>query len=135
MRVIDPGHYYVLDDLDHEAADWQLKPARLWFVKRIGEKFPGNREPSHSGTTTQEVIRALIDRTQYVDNQRPDPTNQVVIASLRAALVELEVRAAQERGDTASAGRIRALEHPEREVTCAGCGHLFCSRDHQTTTP
>lgn len=128
MRVIYPGHTYELDHLDVGTADINCDPTILRFVKRIGEKFPGNSGPSVSGTTTQEVIRALLDRTQYVNRQRPDPTNYRVIKSLRSALVDLEIRAARERGDSDSVESIMLMTHPETWPTCAGCGHLCCSR-------
>jgi hypothetical protein len=67
MRVMDPGHWYELALLD--ALPNRLGLETLRFVKRVGDKFPGNQLPAYAGTTTQEVLRALIDRTKYVDAQ------------------------------------------------------------------
>lgn len=49
MRVLDPGHLYALDSLDKSEDD---KSQLLRFVKRIGDKFPGNIAPPYAGTTT-----------------------------------------------------------------------------------
>lgn len=75
---------------------WQLDGLGeeiLTFVKREGQRYPGN-VGHHAGTTAQEVLRALVDRVQYVDSQIPDSNNVVVLASLRKALWHLEARAA-----------------------------------------
>lgn len=67
MIVLDPGHRYHLHTLDDNApqAYWPLQ-----FVKREGAKFPGNLG-HYPGTTTQEVLRACIDRAGYVNRQIP----------------------------------------------------------------
>lgn len=130
MKVIDPGHLYQLDILDAPTPLRRLAGQQLRFVRRVGEKFPGNAEPAYAGTISQEVIRALIDRTKYVDAQRPDQANCQAIRDLRSALVEFEMRAARERGDTAAAARIAVMDEPEIAPTCTGCGHIECRRDH-----
>ena len=99
-------------------------------MKRIGEKFPGNAAPAYAGVTTQEVLRALIDRTKYVNGQKEDPANYHVIRDLRSALVELEMRAHRERGDGGTAARVAALDQPETIETCHRCGHVFCQEGH-----
>lgn len=127
MRVVDPGHVYDLENLDD---DGPPTVTRLRFVKRIGDKFPGNAAPGHPGTITQEVLRALIERTKYVNGQREHVANFRVLRDLRSALVELELRAAEERGDVAAKHRILGLPEPELAWTCSGCGHILCRRDH-----
>lgn len=69
----------------------------LTFVKRMGPRYPGNTT-KHHGTTTQEVLRALIERTDYVNNQEPCAETEAVAGLLRSALYLLEVRAARKRG-------------------------------------
>lgn len=128
MTELDPGHDYVLDVLD---AQHRGQRERLTFVKRVGEEFPGNRPPAYAGTTTQEVLRALIARTKYVDGQRPSPHNGAVLRHLRSALVELEMRAAYERGDEIAYADLIATPpgHPiEDDVACRKCGHVLCGR-------
>lgn len=122
MEVVDPGHMYILRELDSGSF---VIPQILTFVKREGEGYPGN-DGSHPGTTTQEVLRALIDRTQYVHRQIPHWSNLVVLASLREAIVLLESRAAERHG------RIFPSYDPnfiEMVPVCAKCGHVGCEGD------
>lgn len=60
MKVIDPGHVYELAHLDGQHVE------RLVFVKREGDGYPGNFG-HHEGTNLQEVLRALIDRVEYLN--------------------------------------------------------------------
>src|SRR5262245_46719050 len=133
MKAIVPGHEYDLDCLDSDIPTVEI----LHFVKRVGSKYPGNCPPARHGTTTQEVIRALIDRTKYVDaqidrttevSQDGHETNKWVITHLQCALRLLEERAASERGDWRARLKIGVMTAPELEPTCAGCGHLLCAR-------
>lgn len=62
MKVIDPGHHYGLAVLDGEPNGSES----LLFVKRQGEKYPGNTF-HHHGTTLQEVLRACCERLRYVN--------------------------------------------------------------------
>lgn len=130
MKVIDPGHAYRLDVIDAPTPLRRLAGQRLEFVKRVGDQFPGNTGPAHQGPTSQEVIRALIDRTQYVNAQKSHVENWVAIVALREALIALEMRAAYVRDDRAAADSIRDLIAPELEPTCITCGHILCSRNH-----
>lgn len=131
MKVLEPGHYYVLDNLDDDAAEVPRNQVRLYFVKRLGEKFPGNTGNTGSGPISQEVIRALIDRTEYVDGQRKHHRNGFVLHHLREALRELEMRAAEERDDAAALFKIGMMEKPELAPACPRCGHIECQRRHE----
>ena len=118
MKVLDPGHRYLLAHLDG------VGETSLVFVKRVGEKYPGNTG-AHEGTTMQEVLRALIDRSKFVDAQESSTWNAQVLGSLRRALWALECRAAAKRGEAdrfadATAAEIESLP------TCATCGHVAC---------
>jgi hypothetical protein len=130
MKTIDPGHHFKLDSLDGEIHQ------TLQFVKRVGENYPGNESPSYPGTTSQEVLRALIARTLYVDKQQPDPRNPIAISGLRMALRLWEERAAEKRGEHK---RFLAYvdgvwdhgpeyEHIEDFPTCTTCGHIVCGK-------
>lgn len=119
MKVIDPGHEYLLDSLDGEQTN------RLVFVKREGEKYPGN-VGSHAGTTIQEVLRALIERCRYVNDQIPCRETETATRCLIAALRVLEERAARRHG--------RALTVPLPDLIsgagkCPACGHVGCAGD------
>jgi hypothetical protein len=130
MKILDPGHRYALDQLDtHRPFTESGLTQTLRFVKRIGSKFPGNDPPGYEGTTTQEVLRALIDRTRYVDAQDPHDDNAGVLTALRSALTLLERRAALRRGDHAAAVRIMFTQsHIETLQICQVCGHVMCER-------
>lgn len=119
MRVLDSGHHYDLDVLDGDST------VRLVFVKREGTKYPGNTT-HYSGTTSQEVLRALIDRTKYVNNQWPCPESESAIGLLEATLVLFELRAARLHG--------RTLEYSVDDIvngkTCSKCLHIGCQDEH-----
>lgn len=82
MIILESGHIYVLDWIDGPPVGTEN---RLYFVNR--EEHP------HAGTQTQEVLRALIDRTQHCDNCLRWEGNDQIIHHLRMALVLHEVRA------------------------------------------
>jgi hypothetical protein len=140
VKVLDPGHTYLLDELDFEEVEQQYDSSgnplwepgcRLWFVKRIGEGYPGNVGPARAGTTTQEVIRALIDRTRYVDGQKKDWRNGEVVRCLQEALSYLEMRALHQRHGDDADRVMYDTEHfwsvpPELWPVCQKCGHTFC---------
>jgi hypothetical protein len=119
VKVIDPGHGYLLDQIDEAHG----KKQELVFVKRDfpTEKYPGNIG-HYPGTTIQEVLRACIDRLHYVNNQQSDARNLIIIHNLRLAIWFLELRAA------AKHGRILQAQpwNVEQEKTCPACGHIEC---------
>jgi hypothetical protein len=81
MNILEPGHVYQLDNLDGNVAG-----NILTFVNReVGKE--------HAGTQTQEVIRALIDRTQHCESCLHWAGNDEIIYHLRMALVLHESRA------------------------------------------
>ena len=129
MRVIDPGHEYILDALDGG------EQQRLLFVKREGPNYPGN-VGGHAGLLTQEVIRALIDRCKYMNAQGSCAETDIILASLRTALMAFEVRAARCRGVSID---LKGLGEIEDIPTCSKCGHIQCdfsrhSRRHWSAT-
>jgi hypothetical protein len=96
MKVLEKGHIYEAQIrtpegfFDDTTPDQQIK-----FVN----KQPGQE---HSGTTTQEIIRVLLDRTRHCANCMPHPNNERIIYHLRMALVLHEARALErktEKGD------------------------------------
>lgn len=127
MKIIDPGHLYTLAHLDGAGT------SLLRFVTRVGSNFPGNQPPAYEGSTTQEVLRALIDRQNYVDRQQPSHYNTRVLWLLREALRVLEARAASVRGDSRALARVLEClpetTYIEEVDICPTCGHLFCQQD------
>lgn len=103
VRVIEPGHVYQLQHLDGAGA------GLLVFVNReVGTE--------HEGTQTQEVLRALIDRTQHCDGCLRWDGNDKIIHHLRMALALHEARALERKTEN---GEIR----PE-EVLVHSDGHF-----------
>ena len=117
MKIIDPGHDYLLNNLDN------TDKSRLRFVKRKGKQYPGN-ENAYPGTNMQEVMRALIDRCKYVNEQTPCLETESVIMHLQIAMLGLELRAARRHGRRLNFSSSSGIE--EREV-CEKCGHIGCT--------
>lgn len=123
MRIIKSGHVYELKSRYPRPLPGSPEaPQRLTFVC--------TEEPDiHSGTTTQEVLRALIDRTRHCHNCLPHPNNERIVYHLRMALVLHEARALErqtEKGEiapeyieTAVNGHfcLRSVQPPEKATT------------------
>lgn len=115
MDVIDRGHRYRLFHLDGD------KSTFLQFVKRVGAKFPGNKPPTSQGTTLQEVYRACLERSSYLNDQQPCEEMTNIIKLTLHILKLLEERAA----------RLHRKSVPSlREIIygpfCPKCGHAGC---------
>jgi hypothetical protein len=121
MKVLEPGHLYQLACLDGDKVEF------LQFVKRIGDHYPGNRPPAWPGTTMQEVLRALIERAQYVNRQIPCAETEAAIGLLSAALFLFEVRAKRVKGKTLDLPTLGAAVLGD---TCGECGHVRCDEAH-----
>ncbi len=119
MRVIEPGHLYELGCLDDEGRSDQF----LRFVKRVGDKYPGNRAPAWSGTTLQEVMRALIDRARYVSGQIPCAETEAAIGLLEGALLLFEIRAKRVKGHMLDTPLLADVVDG---AICPTCGHVMC---------
>lgn len=118
MIEVDEGHDYRLRCLDGHSA----LAVRLVFVKREGAGYPGN-VGRYPGTTSQEVLRALIARAQYVNWQIPAWQTRVGIALMRAVIWLFEHRAARRHGRRFGLSMIRRIE---QRPTCMRCGHIGC---------
>lgn len=95
MKVLEKGHIYEPQNRTPEGFFDEPPMQTIKFVN----KQPGQE---HSGTTTQEVIRILLDRTRHCANCMPHPNNERIIYHLRMALVLHEARALErktEKGD------------------------------------
>jgi len=85
MRVTIEGHSYLLD-----ASNGTTQP--LDFIRK--ENCDGALVLVANGTTTEEVLRVLIDRMKYLQNSVPSIENVIVITKLEEALRWLEMRTA-----------------------------------------
>lgn len=131
MLETDPGHSYKLDVYDSWLARFSrwlpafiIPQARLIFMKREGEGYPGN-VGHHAGTNCQEVIRALLARVRYLNGQIPHGNNDAIIHHLKECLWLLEQRAARRHGF-----RLRHFDFEAKELEtapfCRTCGHVIC---------
>lgn len=107
----------MLDSLDGDYLQ------QLVFVKRSGERYPGNID-SHPGTTTQEVLRALIERADYVNKQIPCSETQLAKSLMETALYLLEVRAARCHNRILTASIEDIISGIGK---CVKCGHIGCN--------
>ena len=121
MRVIDPGHLFLLESYD----GGELQP--LVFVKRCKppEKYPGNAS-AYSGTNLQDVLRACIARVDYLQGQSIACENENVRAALVDAIYQLEVRAHRKHASVLTLTPAEVVTAP----TCSQCGHVACSWCH-----
>ncbi len=126
MKIIESGHTYLAEGVSN--APNQL----IEFVMNRGEKYPGNTGDPHSGILCQELIRILIDRTSYLNNQGSCMETEHALAALRSALAWFEVRAARCRGDKIDLPHADDLE---RQHICKVCGHNFCTRTEHERLP
>lgn len=86
MDVIEPGHVYLLRHLEGDGH--QL----LTFIRRSSAAVDyGDGE--HPGTNTQEVLRALINRTEFLHHVLPAVETMDAAWYLRMALFSYEARA------------------------------------------
>ena len=114
MRVIDEGHLYELAALDG-GMDVPLR-----FVKREGAGYPGN-VGHYSGTTSQEVLRALINRACYVNGQISCWQTRLSIYLMGFVVWLYEHRAAKRHKRP-----IPGLYDAVYGETCEFCGHVTC---------
>lgn len=85
MKTIDNGHIYELRQLGDQNTQ------TLKFIKRSGGAVEYENE--WPGLQTQEVLRALIDRTKYLNQVLPCKETVEALKHLRMALFWYEARA------------------------------------------
>lgn len=90
MKVIEKGHIYEPINRRSGNEAHLLKEQTITFINKEEGK-------EHDGTTTQEVIRILIDRTRHCANCMPHPNNERIVYHLRMALVLHEARALERK--------------------------------------
>lgn len=116
MKILDNGHKYLLHSLDGNVQ------VILQFVKREGIKYPGNTS-HYPGTTTQEVLRALINRSEYVNKQKFCWQNVVIRFLFILAIYLLELRHYHKHNLKSSLSILKIDKSP----ICKSCGHTKCN--------
>lgn len=90
MKVIEKGHIYEPQNRIEGGQSVPVEVQTITFINKEDGK-------EHDGTTTQEVIRILIDRTRHCANCMPHPNNERIVYHLRMALVLHEARALERK--------------------------------------
>jgi hypothetical protein len=108
MKALDKGHLYEISSYDGYLRQ------EIRFMKREGVGYPGNFG-KYAGTNCQELLRVLIDRIQYLDNQIECKENKKIIKKLSKSLLLLETRALKRHGNI------------DKLQTCTTCGHIACN--------
>ena len=90
MKVIEKGHVYQPVIRKEPSPSQPINDFEITFINKESGK-------EHDGTTTQEVIRILIDRTRHCANCMPHPNNERIVYHLRMALVLHEARALERK--------------------------------------
>ncbi len=83
MRTLDPGHKYLLDNL-------RANTQTVIVFMKDPELHNGD---GHDGPSCQEYLRAIIDRVQVLDAEKPWSGNRGIINCLRQAIAGFEARA------------------------------------------
>ena len=125
MKVLEPGHSYTVESVNGT-------PQTISFVKNRGAKYPGNTGDPRTGTISQELLRVLIDRTEYLNSQGSCAETEHALAALRQALGWYEVRAARCREEFIDLPHATDLE---KQPTCPSCGHSCCGRVEHDRQP
>jgi cell division protein YceG involved in septum cleavage len=85
MKVLGMGHTYELDNVESGIQTLQ-------FIRK--EEKDGKLETMINGTTNEQVIAVLIDRTKFLDEKNPSDFNKDAIQNLEAALLAFQNRTA-----------------------------------------
>lgn len=115
MRIIDPGHLYAVVNVDGPGEQ------QIQFVRRRDHRG-GLVSPYTPGILSQELLRVLIDRVRYLNDEDPCTEDVQIIHALRDCLRLFESRAARRT--------IEKLEMPEMSDACPICHHLLCTHNH-----
>lgn len=120
MRILEPGHVYELNWLDGQSPI-KLGVDNVPDLTNVLVFVNREKGTEHPGTQTQEVIRALIDRTQHCDRCLRWEGNDQIIYHLRMALVLHEARALERK-------TIKGIINPEHVLTGPD-GHFLLNGD------
>lgn len=115
MRIIEPGHVYAMANVDGDGEQ------AVWFVRRRDER--AELLPVFTpGVLSQELLRVLIDRVRYLNDEDPCDEDVRIIANLRDCLRLFEARASRRT--------IEKMPMPEMAEACPICHHLLCAHRH-----
>lgn len=105
MQVLDPGHRYAIDpngdEIQFIKKQWRPVAGELMRHAQAVIDPPDARFlVTTGGTTNEEVLAVLIDRTEFLDAQFQCPENKIALACMRQALDAFNARttARQQQG-------------------------------------
>ena len=91
MLNLVPGHLYELENFEDKNSAGQ----RLQFIHKEPDfDDPTTLKTVSDGTTTEEVLAVLIDRTEFLNKKFPCRDNALAITYLENALLRLNKRTA-----------------------------------------
>ena|SRR5215469_13393033 len=133
MNVITPGHVYDVDFYEPGGSFHHSTRFLISFFKKVGENFPFNEEPQHTGTNCQELLRVLIDRVKFLQKQAEAmgdtesvDDDEEILWHLRFTLMHFENRAARRKNvDWKKEKTELWIVDPETVLPCSICGHIF----------
>lgn len=128
MKTTDPGHCYMIDDYpgDPDSTTNAMDSEQLVvFMHKVGDRYPGNQGEPYDGTNCQELLRVLIHRCLYLNEQIPCQETTDIISSLRNDLRSFETRAARIHG-LKILSEILFRVDIENVPVCRRCGHVIC---------
>lgn len=86
MKVLEPGHLYELESMEG------TNPQKIQFIKK--EKLISDDPETNGkfatitdGTTNEEVLEVLIDRTKTLGEKLPSRENSLALTKLEEALL------------------------------------------------
>lgn len=88
MEIISVGHSYALKDFDTGEHIQEID----FIKKKLVPDGDTEMYTVKAGTTNEEVLEVLINRTEYLNKKFPDKWNNQAILHLKMALEAFETR-------------------------------------------
>lgn len=90
MKILDPGHLYEVDVFFKSKSNIHCEKEQQTVRFLKDDTYNGGTP--YPGTTCQELIRVLINRVEFLDNQNSHEYNNQIVDNLREALLLFEKR-------------------------------------------
>lgn len=88
MKILVPGHRYELEGFENPA-----KTQTIDFIKKSPLPPNGNESVTvFDGTTNEDLLKVLINRTEFLNSEFPCRENSIAITKMQEALMWFEWR-------------------------------------------